>query len=118
MTRRLLGVAALLLALVLLMVFARNVPPNTIRWETQSEVDTFGYDIYRGTHEQGPFERINPASVPASGTTDLPQRYKYIDTTVEWNVKYWYYIETITLTGKRERLTPVYPARPKSRYAY
>src|SRR5262245_5158985 len=28
---------------------------NTVRWSTSSELDSFGFDVYRGTAEEGPF---------------------------------------------------------------
>ena len=50
--------------------------PNVIRWATASEKDSFGYDVYRGLAEEGPFERINPEPIAGAGTTDIPQRYE------------------------------------------
>ena len=30
---------------------------KTLKWATASEVDNFGYDVYRGESSEGPFER-------------------------------------------------------------
>jgi hypothetical protein len=87
--------------------------PNVIRWSTASEHDSFGYDIYRGNSEDGPFSVINRELIPGAGTTDMPNRYEYIDDTVEPDITYWYYIESISLTGERKRITPVYPSKRK-----
>ena len=112
------GLLLLVLALLAVLLLAPGlffeVPPNTIRWVTQSEEDTFGYDVYRGVSEEGPFERINTATLLGAGTTDIPQRYAFTDDTIEADTVYWYYVETIALTGERSRLTPVYPSKPKS----
>jgi hypothetical protein len=89
-------------------------PANTLRWVTQSEEDNFGYDVFRGLDEQGPFTRINSRSILGAGTTDLEQHYDYSDTTIATGVVYWYYIESISLTAERKRLTPVFASRPKS----
>ena len=55
------------LVLVTLALLSRwsplGVAPNTIRWVTQSEVEIFGYDIYRGPGQEGPFTIINPQSI-------------------------------------------------------
>ncbi|MFT6286991.1 MAG: hypothetical protein ACJAYC_003634 [Halieaceae bacterium] len=91
-----------------------GLPPNVIRWVTQSEEDNFGYDIYRGLSKSGPFERINEHSILGAGTTDLPQHYKYSDASIESGMVYWYYVGSISLTGERSRLTPVYPSKSKS----
>ena len=41
---------------------------NTLRWTTASELDNYGYDIYRALNEDGPFEVINDSPVPIAGT--------------------------------------------------
>lgn len=86
---------------------------NTLRWSTASEVDNFGYDVYRATHEEGPFERITTDPVAGAGTTDVPQRYSYVDTAIDPHVTYYYYVESISLGGVRERFTPVITAKAK-----
>jgi len=86
---------------------------NVIRWSTASEVDNFGYDVFRGLNEDGPFERLNAAPIPGSGTTDVPQKYEYRDETIAPNTAYYYYVESISLQGERERFTPVFRSRPK-----
>ncbi len=93
-----------------------GVSPNTIRWVTQSEEDVFGYDVYRGASEAGPFQRLNEQAIPGGGTTDLPQRYAYTDDTIESGKVYWYYIEEVALSGERSRLTPIYASRPKAAF--
>ena len=67
-----------------------TVLENTIRWSTASEVENFGYDIFRGSKEDGPFARINDAPVPGHGTTDVPQKYEYRDRAIEPETEYWY----------------------------
>ncbi|MFK7829421.1 MAG: hypothetical protein AB8B57_06545 [Congregibacter sp.] len=110
-----------LLTVVLLALASRqstwqpwSVRPNVIRWQTQSEVDVFAYDVYRGPSERGPFTPINPQPVLAAGTSDLPQNYRYVDASIAADTVYWYFIESISFTGQRESLTPVYPSRAKT----
>lgn len=91
-----------------------RITPNVIRWVTQSEEETFGYDIYRSRSKQGPFERINTQSILGAGTTDLPQPYEFSDKDVENATVYWYYVESISLDGDRERVTPMSASKPKS----
>jgi len=88
--------------------------PNVLRWATASERDNFGYDVYRSLDETGPFERINAEPIPGAGTTDLPHSYEYVDESIQPNTVYWYYIESISLTGERKRMTPIYPSPPKA----
>jgi hypothetical protein len=86
---------------------------NTLRWKTASEVDNFGFDIYRTTDEEGPFERITREPVPGAGTTDEPQSYVFVDDTIDPNRGYHYYIESISMAGVRERFSPVVFIGPK-----
>jgi hypothetical protein len=86
---------------------------NTIRWSTASEVNSFGFDVYRGDAEAGPFIRLTKTPVPAAGTSDTPRSYEFVDDTIAPDTVYYYYVESISLDGVRTRLTPVYPSRPK-----
>jgi len=90
-------------------------PPyrNTVRWSTASEVDNFGYDVYRGTSPDGPFERITADPIPGAGTTDEPQKYTFVDDKIDPYQTYFYYVEAISLAGVRERFTPIIPSKPK-----
>lgn len=86
---------------------------NTIRWSTASEVENFGFDVYRGDSADGPFERLNPEVILGGGTVDTPQNYAFEDTTIDPCRSYFYYVESIDLTGQRERFTPVGRAKAK-----
>lgn len=94
---------------------AAPTPPykNTVRWSTASEVDNFGYDVYRGTSAEGPFERLTKDPIPGAGTTDEPQKYSFVDENIDPYTTYFYYVEAISLTGVRERFTPVIQSKPK-----
>lgn len=82
-------------------------PVNTLKWTTASEVDNFGFDIYRGLSKDGPFERITDEPLPGAGTTDEPQSYVYVDDEIDPTLDYYYYIESISLGGIREVFSPI-----------
>lgn len=88
---------------------------NTIRWKTASEVENFGFDVYRATAEEGPFDRITSSPVPGGGTIDEPRSYEYTDESIESGVAYWYYVESISMQGAREKFTPTFKAKVKTR---
>ena len=88
---------------------------NTLKWSTASEVENFGYDVYRGRSEEGPFERITTEPVLGAGTTDLPSFYEFVDGTIEPGVAYFYYVESLSMSGTRKRFTPVIRAKPKGK---
>jgi hypothetical protein len=79
---------------------------NVIKWATASEVDNFGFDVYRATTEEGPFTRLNEDPVPGAGNSDEVSRYEYVDDTIEPETEYWYYVESISMSGEREKFTP------------
>jgi hypothetical protein len=89
------------------------VHQNTLKWSTASEVDNFGYDIYRALSEDGPFERINPDPLAGAGTTDERSDYLYLDTAIDPHTNYYYFVESISLQGVRERFTPIINAPAK-----
>ncbi len=86
---------------------------NTIKWSTASELDNFGFDVFRGDSAEGPFERINPDTIEGAGTSDEPSRYQYVDDTIDPYKTYYYYVESISMNSVRERFTPVGKAGPK-----
>jgi hypothetical protein len=95
----------------------QEVYKNTLHWSTASEVDNFGYDIYRGEAEKGPFTRINAKPVAGAGTTDLPTHYEYVDDTIDPDKDYYYYVESISMSGQREIFTPTFKAPAKRKKA-
>ena len=88
---------------------------NTLRWTTASEVDNFGFDVYRADQEAGPFARLTQEPIPGAGTTDVPTNYAYVDDTIEPDREYFYYVESIAMDGRREHFTPVVRVGPKRR---
>jgi hypothetical protein len=90
---------------------------NTPRWTTASEVDNFGYDVFRGDLEDGPFTKLNPDPILGAGTTDETKNYEYRDDTIDPCREYWYYVESIDTKGAREKFTPVFKAGAKRRAA-
>lgn len=86
---------------------------NTIRWSTASEVDNFGFDVYRAESEEGPFLRLTASPVAGAQTSDEPHAYQFVDGTIAPGTVYFYYVESISLAGQRERFTPVIRAPAK-----
>lgn len=82
-------------------------PSKTIKWATASEVDNFGYDVYRSESEEGPFDRLTEDPIEGAGTTDEPSYYQFVDDTIDPRKDYYYYVESISIHGERERFTPV-----------
>lgn len=86
---------------------------NKLKWTTASEVDNFGFDIFRSLSEDGPFEKVTEDPLPGAGTTDEPQIYVWEDFDIEKGTDYYYYIESISMDGVREKFSPIIKAPAK-----
>lgn len=86
---------------------------HALRWTTASEVDTFGFDVYRAELPEGPFEKVTERPILGAGTSDQHHQYRFVDEGVDPDATYYYYVESIGLDGSRERLTPILRAGPK-----
>jgi hypothetical protein len=86
---------------------------NTLRWTTASELELFGFDVYRGPSREGPWTRITPGPIRAAGTTDTLQRYVFEDAAIEPDTAYWYWIESVSFQNVRKRYTAPLWAAPK-----
>ena len=90
-------------------VEANRAKPITLRWSTASEFENYGYHVYRSQSADGPFERLTGEAIEGAGTTDLEQRYAYVDEAAEVDVCYFYFVESVSIHGERKRITPVTP---------
>ncbi|MGA9334828.1 MAG: hypothetical protein WBV39_11175 [Rudaea sp.] len=86
---------------------------NTAHWTTASEEENFGYDVYRGDSEKGPFVKLTKQPLLGNGTTEQTHSYKFVDDSIDPCKDYWYYVESIATDGTREKFTPVFHAPAK-----
>ena len=86
---------------------------NTPKWSLASEQDNFGFDVFRGDSEKGEFAKLNKDPILGAGTTDETQKYSWRDDTVDPCKDYWYYVDSISTTGVREKMTPTFKAAAK-----
>ncbi|MER2600447.1 MAG: hypothetical protein ABTQ73_13085 [Caldilineales bacterium] len=109
--RLLLALLVLLLSTVLPAVAQTPAPPQgrtgqpiIIRWSTETEVNTAGFNVYRALSEDGPWQQINTRLIPGSPDPVLGGSYVFTDTNVTVGVTYWYELEEIELSGQATRL--------------
>lgn len=86
---------------------------NTPKWTLASEQDNFGFDVFRGDTEEGEFTKLNKEPILGAGTTDESSRYSWRDDTIDPCKDYWYYVESISTSGVREKMTPTFKAPAK-----
>lgn len=88
---------------------------NTARWTTASEQNNFGFDVFRGDAEKGPFTKLTKEPILGAGTSDETHKYEYRDDSIDPCKDYWYYVEGITTSGSHEKFTPTFHAPAKLR---
>jgi hypothetical protein len=77
-----------------------------VRWVTSSEIDTFGFMIYRGELPDGSDAvAITDALIPAVGR-GTGAAYDYADTQALPGATYYYWLEETETTGARRRYGP------------
>lgn len=74
-----------------------------VKWQTESEINNLGFDIYRSESPDGKFIKVNPAYIKGAGTDATPHNYKFVDESAVIGKTYYYYLETINFSGERER---------------
>jgi hypothetical protein len=86
---------------------------NTPKWTLASEQDNFGFEVFRGDSENGEFVKLNKEPILGAGTSDETHKYQFRDDTIDPCKEYWYYIESISTSGVREKFTPTFKAAAK-----
>ncbi len=78
-----------------------------INWTTEAELNNAGFNILRSETPKGPFEPINAKLIPSAGSADTQHTYKWIDTTAKRGTDYYYQIEDLSFSGKRNQLATI-----------
>jgi hypothetical protein len=82
-------------------------PRITLKWSTASEVDNYGFLVLRGDEEKGPFRVLTAKAIPGAGTSEVPREYRYEDLDVTLGRVYFYYLESISSQGAKEKFSPI-----------
>jgi hypothetical protein len=75
----------------------------TLKWRTESEINNLGFDVYRSEDPEGQFVKVNSAYIKGAGTDATPHDYQFVDESAVVGKTYYYYLETISFSGERER---------------
>jgi hypothetical protein len=78
-----------------------------IEWETKSEVDNLGFNLYRSTEREGRYVKLNAQLIPGLISSVSGRGYTYTDTGVRRGALYYYKLEDIDLDGSRTVHGPV-----------
>lgn len=71
-----------------------------VEWETASELDTLGFNLYRAESADGPWTQLNDALIPAQMPgSPVGAVYQVVDESVQPGITYFYWLEDVDLYG-------------------
>ena len=79
-----------------------------VRWETASEIENAGFNLYRAESASGPWSQLNAGLIPSQGPgSPVGYLYEYLDGDVSTGNTYFYLLEDVSLTGQTTQHGPV-----------
>jgi hypothetical protein len=80
-----------------------------LSWETTSEVDNLGFNLYRATSVNGTKTRINAELIPTLVNPGNPSGaiYNYTDMSLKNKMTYYYWLEEISISGAKKLTNPL-----------
>ncbi len=80
-------------------------------WNTQSETDNMGFEIYRSTDPEKGYQCIasyhNSPSLVGAGNSNMAHQYRYVDGHIRKEIIYYYRLADVTFNGVRHFHGPV-----------
>jgi YD repeat-containing protein len=77
-----------------------------IQWETETENQTAGFNLYRKLAQQGDYQKINTSLIPAQGSAVAGARYSYTDIPPRPGKLWQYLLEEVETGGDTKRYGP------------
>jgi hypothetical protein len=81
-----------------------------LKWETASEIDTAGFNIYRAASADGEYKKINGALIPAKGNATEGAAYRYVDWATD-DITYYYQLKDVDMSGLETMQQPTVKAK-------
>ena len=80
-----------------------------LMWETASEINTLGFNLYRATSAGGARIKVNTVVIPSLAAPGSPAgaAYDYADAAVKVGKTYYYWLEEVGITGTTKVFGPV-----------
>ncbi|MDD3051500.1 MAG: FlgD immunoglobulin-like domain containing protein [Candidatus Cloacimonetes bacterium] len=67
----------------------------SINWETSSETNALGFNVYRSVEQIIPETSLNYGMIPATGASSQGAVYNYLDTNAQQKTTYYYWLESL-----------------------
>ena len=78
-----------------------------LQWETESEIDNTGFNLYRSAAADGEYLKINDSLIPANGSASQSAPYTFVDEKVQNRKTYFYKLEDVDLNGNSTMHGPI-----------
>ena len=79
-----------------------------LAWETASEIDNVGFNVYRGESQAGQLIKLNPYLIASQNLgSAVGAAYAFLDESAATGVTYTYWLEDIDASGAATRHGPV-----------
>jgi hypothetical protein len=78
-----------------------------LTWTTQSEMDLFGFNIYRSDNDSIQWRRINSELIYAARFSTTPRTYSYVDERIQALGTCYYRLECVDVDGKTDVFGPI-----------
>jgi hypothetical protein len=96
------------LLLLLLALLSGCAAPVRVEWSTETEMNTGGFNLYRGESADGPFDvKVNDQLIPPSADPITGGSYQYIDKKTQPGVTYYYKLEEVEKNGGTNSYGPI-----------
>lgn len=79
-----------------------------LEWETASEINNIGFNLWRSTSEAGSYARLNDSLIPSQAMGSvIGAHYSYTDSDVSNGTTYYYKLESVATDGSSEVHGPI-----------
>jgi hypothetical protein len=82
-------------------------PRINVEWQTATEINTVGFNLYRAEKREGPYDKLNESIIPASNDPMRGGSYRYVDANVMPNRVYYYQLEDLDTSGVATKHEPI-----------
>lgn len=76
-----------------------------LKWTIEHGAPVYGFQIFRSASVDGPFVRINGASIRSTAQGTLPTSYQWRDESAKPGTTYWYYVGILDKNGSKRPLS-------------
>jgi hypothetical protein len=98
----------LIALLIIMLALSGCAAPVRVEWTTETEMNTAGFNLYRGVSADGPFDvKVNAQLIPPAADPLTGGKYQYVDQTARAGVTYYYRLEEVERNGSANNFGPI-----------